>query len=223
MYQLYLSWIEGDIGRAGKLERNLYQIMSRVLAHISTGISWYKLSREAGIASHATVQEYIEILERMYVLRTVPFIDLSSKLPMYRKNKKLYFQDPLIFHCFSAKNNGIGDNFFTESLRFLNDPLDKSKLVESVVGMHIFRRYQNCFYWQGRKEIDFVAKEGNKLHFFEVKYQEKVSASEFQWFKKISPKGRRLSVITKQDFQKDQSISLMPAPVFLLRNVAELE
>jgi hypothetical protein len=68
-----------------------------------------------------------------------------------------------------------------------------------------------------------VAKEGNKLHFFEVKYQEKVSASEFQWFKKISPKGRRLSVITKQDFKKDKSISLMPAPVFLLRNVAELE
>jgi predicted AAA+ superfamily ATPase len=76
--------------------------------------------------------------------------------------------------------------------------------------------YQNCFYWQGQKEIDFVAKEGNKLHFFEVKYQEKVSASEFQWFKKISPKGRRLSVITKQDFKKDKSISLMPAPVFLL-------
>lgn len=222
VYQLYLSWIEGDIGRAGKLERNLYQIMSRVLAHISTGISWYKLSREAGIASHATVQEYIEILERMYVLRTVPFIDLSSKLPMYRKNKKLYFQDPLIFHCFSGKNNGIGDNFFTECRRFLNDPPSRSKLVESVVGMHIFRRYQNCFYWQGKKEIDFVAREGNKLHFFEVKYQEKVSAAEFQWFKEISPQGRRLSVITKQDFQKHQSISLIPAPVFLLRNIAEL-
>ena len=223
VYQLYLSWIEGDIGRAGKLERNLYQIMSRVLAHISTGISWYKLSREAGIASHATVQEYIEILERMYVLRTVPFIDLSSRLPMYRKNKKIYFQDPLIFHCFSGKNSGIGDNFFTECQRFLNDSLGKSKLVESVVGMYIFRRYQNCSYWKGQKEIDFVAKEGNKLHFFEVKYQERVSAAEFSWFKKISPKAGRLSVITKQDFEERQSISLMPASVFLMRHVAELE
>jgi len=42
----------------------------------------------------------------------------------------------------------------------------------------------------------------------------KVSAADFQWFKKISPKGRRLSVITKQDFQEHQSISLIPAPVF---------
>ena len=180
VYQLYLSWIEGDIGRAGKLERNLYQIMSRILAHISTGISWYGLSRESGIASHATVQEYVEILERMYVLLPVPFIDLAKKLPMYRKNRKLYFQDPLIFHCFSGKNSGIGDNFFTECQRFLNDPANESKLVESVVGMHIFQHYKNCFYWQGQKEIDFIAKKGSELKFFEVKYQEKVSAAEFQ-------------------------------------------
>lgn len=217
VYQLYLSWIEGDIGRAGKSERNLYHIMSRVLAHISTGISWYKLARESGIASHATVQEYIEILESMYVLRAVPFIDLSSKLPMYRKNKKLYFQDPLIFHCYSGKNNGIGDNFFTECQRFLNDPPGKSKLVESVIGMHIFRRYQNCFYWHGQKEIDFIAKEGNKLYFYEVKYQEKVSTTEFQWFNKVGPKGGRLTVITKHDSQERQSISLVPVPFFLVQ------
>ena len=216
VYQLYLSWIEGDIGRAGKLERNLYQILSRILAHMCTGISWYGLSRESGIASHATVQEYIEILERMYVLRSVPFIDLSSKLPMYRKNKKVYFRDPLIFHCFSGKNSGIGDNFFTECQRFLNDPAGKSKLVESVVGMHISRRYQNCFYWQGQKEIDFVAGETGKLHFFEVKYQEKVSAAEFQWFMKIRPKGK-LCVVTKQDFEKQRAISLVPVPVFLIQ------
>ncbi len=217
VYQLYLSWIEGDIGRAGKLERNLYQIMSRILAHMCTGVSWYGLSRESGIASHATVQEYIEILERMYVLRSVPFIDLSTKLPMYRKNKKLYFQDPLIFHCFSGKNFGIADNFFTECKRFLNDPVSESKLVESVVGMHIFRYYRNLFYWQGRKEIDFVAIKDGELNFFEVKYQEKVSAGEFQWFTTISSKTDRLNIITKQDFEKHQSICLIPVPIFLIQ------
>ena len=136
---------------------------------------------------------------------------------MYRKNKKLYFHDPLIFHCFSGKNSGIGDNFFTEGQRFLNDPIGKSKLVESIVGMHIFRRYQNCFYWQGKKEIDFLSKKGNKLYFFEVKYQEKVSAAEFQWFKKISSKGKPLTVITKQDSEKRQSINLVPVPIFLIQ------
>lgn len=217
VYQLYLSWIEGDIGRSGKLVRNLYQIMSRVLAHMSTGVSWYGLSRESGIASHTTVQEYIDILERMYVMRSVPFIDLSSRLPMYRKNKKLYLQDPLIFHCFSARESGISDNFFTESRRFLNAPERESKLVESVVGMHIFRYYGNCFYWQGTREIDFVAKEGRSLHFFEVKYREKVSAGDFRWFDKTMPKGGPLTVITKQHSGKHERIRLIPAPIFLLQ------
>jgi predicted AAA+ superfamily ATPase len=216
VYQLYLSWIEGDIGRAGKLERNLYQIMSRVLANMSTGTSWYKLSRESGIASHATVQEYVDILQKMYVLRTIPFIDLSSKLPMYRKNRKLYFHDPLIFHCFSGKNSGIGDNFYTECRRFLNDSNGKAKLVESVVGTHVFQRYHNCFYWQGQREIDFVAKEADMLHFFEIKYQEKVSVNEFSWFMKMRPKAK-LTVVTKQHFEKHRSIDLVPAPIFLIQ------
>ncbi|MEA3385123.1 MAG: DUF4143 domain-containing protein, partial [Thermodesulfobacteriota bacterium] len=159
----------------------------------------------------------IDILERMYVMRSVPFIDLSSRLPMYRKNKKLYLQDPLIFHCFSARESGISDNFFTESRRFLNAPERESKLVESVVGMHIFRHYGNCFYWQGPKEIDFVAKEGRSLQFFEVKYREKVSVGDFKWFDKTMPKEGTLIVITKKHSEKYERIRLIPAPIFLLQ------
>jgi predicted AAA+ superfamily ATPase len=77
--------------------------MSRVLIHLTTGVSWLGLSREAGIASHRAVQEYVEILEKMYVLNTIPFIDLSSKQAMRRKNKKIYVRDPLIFHGFQEK------------------------------------------------------------------------------------------------------------------------
>ncbi len=85
------------------------------------------------------------------------------------------------------------------------------------MGMHIFRYYKNCFYWQGQKEIDFVAKKGSKLKFFEVKYQEKVFAGEFQWFTKISSKKDHLNVITKQDIENRKSISLLPVPIFLIQ------
>ena len=217
VYQLYLSWIEGDIGRSGKLIRNLYQIMSRILAHISTAVSWYGLSREAGIASHATVQEYVEILERMYVLRSVPFINISSKMAMFRKNRKLYLQDPLIFHFFSGRESGISDNFFTRSLRFLNDPEGESKLVESVVGMHINRAYKNCFYWQGPKEIDFVAKQRNKLVFFEVKYREKISVTDFEWFGRVCSKGDRLNIVTKRTSKEGEFFRMIPVPIFLIQ------
>ncbi len=217
VYQLYLSWIEGDMGRHGKQERNLYQIISRLLAHQSTAVSWLNISREAGIASHGTIQEYVEILEKMFVLYTLPFIDLASKAPKYRKNKKIYIRDPLIFHCFNGKNSGIGDNFFSESQRHINDILCESKLVESVVGAHLLRQYGNCYFWQGKQEIDFLVKIDNELHFYEVKYQENVKASEFNWFTKISPSQHRLNVITKHHSEETELVRLISVPNFLMQ------
>ncbi len=217
VYQLYLNRIEGDIGRSRKSERNLYQIMSQILVHQSTGISWLRLSRESGIASHSTVQEYVELLEKMYVLNTISFIDLSSFQPRYRKNRKVYFKDPLIFHCFSGKNSGISDNYFSESPLFLNDPINESKLVESVVGEHLRRKYSNCFYWQGKKEIDFVVIQNQKPQFFEVKYQNQVSASSFDWFVKTRPKEDQLTVLTKQTSVQTDQVKLIPVTNFLLQ------
>jgi len=217
VYQLYLSWIEGDVGRAGKLERNLYQIMARVLAHQSTPISWLGIGREAGIASHATVQEYVELLAKMYVLQVVPYLDLSTRMPRYRKNRKIYFQDPLIFHCFSGKNNGIGDNFHSESRRFLNSPPEKSKLVESVVGIHLKRYFGECFYWQGKKEVDFVIKQKNKLQFIEVKYQEQIKLSDFKWWNALAPGNAGLQIITKHQIGYGENTSMTPVPIFLIQ------
>lgn len=221
VYQLYLSWIEGDIGRAGKLERNLYQIMGRVLAHQATPVSWLAIGREAGITSHATVQEYIEILEKMYVLQVTPFFDLSSQMPRYRKNRKIYFQDPLIFHCFSGKNNGIGDNFYSESKRFLNTPPDKSKLVESVVGSHLKRYFSECFYWQGKKEIDFLVRRRAKLMCIEVKYQEHTKLSDFKWKNSVIPKNSKLLVVTKHQLYQGEDINMVPIPIFLIQSSHE--
>jgi len=66
------------------------------------------------------------------------------------------------------------------------------------------------------KRIDFVSEKGNKLYFFEVKYQEKVSAAEFRWLNKIKPKTGQLTVVTKQDSHEHQSINLVPVPIFLI-------
>jgi hypothetical protein len=215
-YQIYLNWIEGDIGRVGKSERNLYQIMSRVLTHLSTGVSFHAMSKEAGISSNKTVQEYIELLERMFILYTIPFIDLSSKLPKYRKNKKIAFTDPLIFHCFSGREKGISDSFYHASLKYLDDSNQLGKLVESIIGRHIFDKFNNIYYWQGKKEIDFVVNQQNKLRFFEVKYQEKVSTNEFEWFCKQFSKKENLIVVTKKNIEYQQQIKLIPAPIFLI-------
>ena len=217
VYQLYLSWIEGDMGRVGKQERNLHQIMSRILAHQSSAVSWLGLGREAGIASHATVQEYVEILEKMYVLQVVPFMDISTGIVRWRKNRKIYFQDPLIFHCFSGKNNGIGDCFYTEARRFLADPVNKSQLVESVVAFHLQRAFGSCSYWQGKKEIDFVVQQDDGFALIEVKYREQVRFADFTKYKSMIAQHGSLLVATRHHHLERDGVRMVPVPVFLIQ------
>lgn len=223
VYQLYLNWIEGDIGRAGKSERNLYRIMSRILTHYSTPVSWLGIGKESGITSHATVQEYVELLEKMYVTNIVPFMDISSKTLLERKNRKIYITDPLIYHCFSGKHSGLGDNCFSESRMVLNDPLRVSKLVESVVGEHLRRTFKECYYWQGKKEIDFVVSDNNRFRFFKVKYQENVSLSEFSWFSKSGKFDEILNVLSVNSQKQEKNITITPITIFLLQLGAQAE
>jgi uncharacterized protein with PIN domain len=56
----------------------------------------------------------------------------------------------------------------------------------------------------------------NKLRFFEVKYQEKVSTNEFEWFCKQFSKKENLIVVTKKNIEYQQQIKLIPAPIFLI-------
>jgi len=40
---------------------------------------------------------------------------------------------------------------------------DRGKLLENVVAIELFRREEEIFYFQGRKECDFLIKRGNKI------------------------------------------------------------
>ena len=39
---------------------------------------------------------------------------------------------------------------------------NRGKLLENVVAIELFRRRKECFYYKGRRECDFIIKEGSK-------------------------------------------------------------
>ena len=66
-------------------------------------------------------------------------------------------------------------------------------------------------------EIDIVVRINKAYRFVEVKYRERVSASDFEWFGRIRSKGERLIVVTKQISNEGKLITMVPAPVFLIQ------
>ncbi|MCL5773002.1 MAG: ATP-binding protein [Firmicutes bacterium] len=214
-YEIFLAWIEGDLHRVGKSENFTYQIMKRLFVHLTSAISFYKLSRESGIASHTTVEEYLEIFEKMFIICRLPFFSLEQKQVFFRKNSKVYFADPFIFNCLKARTEGFSQNAFAYTRDFINRADNRPSLVENTACSHLQRNFSSLYFGRAGndKEIDFVGFKESKYSYFEIKYQEKVKAEEFSWAKKILGHSR-LTVLCRKDYLKGE-LSLIPAEMFL--------
>ncbi len=214
-YEIFLAWIEGDLHKVGKSENSAYQILSRIFTHLTTPVSFYKISKEAGIASHTTTEEYLDILEKMFVIFRLPYFSLEEKRLYFRKNSKFYFVDPFIFNTLLAKIKGFTSESFAYNNRFIQDFKNWPLLIENALASHLKRRFINLYFGRASKdkEIDFVGFDKEKYIFFEAKYQKKVKENDFFWTKEILKK-EKLTVLTQKDYQQGK-FSLTPAEMFL--------
>lgn len=214
-YEIFLAWIEGDLHKVGKSEVSAWQILTRLFLHLTTPVSFYKITQEAGIGSHLTTQDYLEIFEKMFLVFSLPYFSLEQKQVFFRKNHKFYFLDPFIFNCLKAKVEGFSQNAFAYMSNFVKEPKNRPALVENALSSHLKRKFPSLFFGRSskEKEIDFVGFAEKKHSYFEVKYQKRVSAGEFSWVKKILGR-RKLTILTEKDYQPGQ-ISLIPAEIFL--------
>lgn len=212
-YEIFLNWIEGDLHKVGKSEEIAYQISNRLLTHLTSKVSFYKLTREAGLVSHETTQDYLDIFEKMFLTIQLPYFDLDQKKIYPRKNRKFYFTDPFIYNTIRAKVNGFMHQAFSYSQKTVTDKILLPQLVENVVISHFKRLYPHVYAGESTLgEIDAVGFKENKYHYYEVKYQKKVEVKEFFALRKKIK--RPLTVLTYQNYQED-SISLIPTEVFL--------
>lgn len=214
-YEIFLAWIEGDLHKVGKSEESAYRILERLFTHLTTPVSLYRLSRESGLASHSTVEEYLEILEKMFLLFKTPFFSLGEKQVCFRKNRKIYFSDPFIFNCLRAKAEGFSQNAFSYSKEFNTNLKNRPLLVENSVAAFLKRKFERLYFGRFKdRELDFVGFDKGQLFYFEVKYQENISLQDFTWAKDVLKKNK-LTVFSKNNYFEKEGIKAFPAELFL--------
>ncbi len=163
IYELYYSWIVGDIFKEGKNEQTLKELMKTIIETYTSSVSWDNLAKKSSIKSHLTVSSYIELLSNLLVAFPVFFKDINQNKIIYKKNKKIYFYDQFILNVF---------------LRKLNMNLNESQIIESIVGSEIKQKdiLNEVFFTNIKKETDFIT--GNTG--IEVKYQNEIKKEDFQ-------------------------------------------
>lgn len=157
-FRTYSDWLRGDILKHGKQEKYLLEILRAMMRSYASQISWVSLTKQLSIEHHKTVSDYVAILEDMNAAIVQEAFSEHRLCAAPKKAKKLYFEDPFIFH---AVEKMIGEG--------VADPAPL--LAESVAAGHFRRQYGTTYYIKGDKgEVDIVYLRGKSWFPVEVKW-----------------------------------------------------
>ncbi len=158
----YLSWIKADLAKLRRDEVIAKRVLKAVIEKVPSVVSWNSIAKEYEVRSHKSVITHVHVLENLFLLNVLNYIDPNKCIEIPYKGKKIHLSDPFLYDVFA-------DWCFTNKP---DDPI----IVESTVASHLARKY-DVFYWKNRREINVVVREKTGLLGIEVKYREKPAAS----------------------------------------------
>jgi predicted AAA+ superfamily ATPase len=125
---------------------SLRQLAVYLISNIGKPVSATKLSKLFGISAVSTILEYFSHLEDAYLLQFVPKFSYSLQTQI-RNPKKVYAIDLGLFTC-----NSI---VFSE---------ESGRRLENCVYLHYRRQGMEIFYYNEKKECDFIVMERGRIH-----------------------------------------------------------
>lgn len=144
--ETYWRWLAGDAVKLGKDEGYLKELLIQLAKTMQTPVSLQTLAKKTSIGSHNTIHEYVAVLESCFALRTLYAVDLNTGSFRFKKDKKFYFTDPLIY-------------WIALDLAGEAPPRNaEERLAEMVANEDLSRRFKRFGYFHNTKgEIDFVS------------------------------------------------------------------
>jgi len=189
-------YIRGDIIRAKKNPDLAEKIINITINMMGDPVSINKIAREAN-CDPKTAQEYVYVLESMYIILRIPYPDINSWTPLERKMKKLYLFDPFLLYT-GRHMLFEGEDPYELTFKTLNTM--KPKILELATASHLKRITPRLFYWRTTKgrEIDFLVTSKNSIIGIEVKETPKYRDTTYALavLNRIPSRRRKTAIVT---------------------------
>jgi uncharacterized protein len=218
---LYDSLLK-EVQRRGASIPAAHALLERVLRSLGSLTDWSKMARDMDVplgssrtVSHHTLRDYIELMASGYLLFVVYCWRADSRPNALSNEKKVYFADPLLHTIAVDRTPGL--------------QADPSALVENVVGLALYRRYEpqarliesfahpdTLHAWRTARsgEIDFVAGPRSALDAVEVKYRNHVDLRTASGVARAHP-DRPVLIVTRDELRLTDAYALVPAHLLL--------
>ncbi|RNJ80347.1 MAG: ATP-binding protein [Nitrosopumilus sp. B06] len=231
IYEEHLSGIKGEWRVLLKNEIMLRSFGSALIKNQTKHVSWNGLARDAVLGSLGTAVDYADVLNDVFIISIVPLYDHNKKIPLVKKNFKLYFQDPMFLHIFNSWNST--DYSFETSLKYVENPENQGKIAEGVVANHLVRwafehgnkkqmfnplNHVLCWKDKNNREVDFVLRYDKYEVPIEVKFKNSVNHRSLGGMTSFIDETGCAGgiVLSKHDMGTKSDYVVIPAPVFLL-------
>jgi len=190
-YEVYLQWLIGDVNRLRRDPKMFFRICEYLFRSTCTPLSIYNIAKSVGSPSNDSIATYVEILQKLFVVKKVSRYSIEQKKFDLVKNEKYYYIDPFIAWTCYLRGSGVSDNYFANSQRILKENVSmQSQLMQSVVGMEMMSKYDEVGYFRNKekKEVDFVGVRDAKIkEVVEVKLDSSGEDKNYRWFGEAFP------------------------------------
>lgn len=196
LQELSSSYLYKDILEFQKIKNPsiLSKLLKALALQIGQEVSYNELSNLLGI-DKATVESYIDLLEKCFVIfRLPPFA--QNKRKEIARLRKIYFYD------LGIRNAQINNFNFLESRDDTGKLFENFMIIERLKHRQYKRIFASQYFWRtyDGSEVDLIEERGGKLYGYEFKWnKKKYSRKPVKW---LEYKNALFKVITKEDISE---------------------
>ena len=143
------------------------KLLVALALQVGSEVSYNELAQTVG-SDAKTVEKYIDLLEKCYVLFRLPALSRNLRSEL-KRGKKIYFYD-------NGIRNALIQNLNPLTMRSDVGALWENFIISEIVKYnHYNGRYANYYFWRTttQQEIDFVEERDGQLHLYEMKWNPK--------------------------------------------------
>uniref|UniRef100_UPI00404931BC ATP-binding protein n=1 Tax=Fluviicola sp. TaxID=1917219 RepID=UPI00404931BC len=172
----------------------LTKIVKAIALQIGSEVSLQEISRLVGADVH-TVEKYMDILEKAFVIFTLPALSRNVRNEI-RKGRKVYFYDTGIRNALIANFNGLQNRTDTGAL------WENFVIAERMKWLRYNNKHVDTYFWRTtqQQEIDYLEEENGQFRAVEFKWNSKQKARFSKTFLNAYPIENSM-VISPENFE----------------------